>query len=325
MGCLGSKFLKFIKSIKFIKFFKLETGFCMKMVKSHILFVMVVGFFVVPRVCLGQLRYEDLVSRGFDYSSVSAYSVIVANSQNGEVYTAKNENASWRPASLTKLVTALVVLDKNPSLKGNVIMKKDDEVGGARIATKTGVSYRVNDLFNASLIASANNATNALARSTGISRDEFVKLMNEKALLLGATNTLFVEPTGISENNFTTATDFVKIAKVAFENNLISGVSQKKDYKFSAVNNKKYVHKIKSTNQLLGSEDLIIKGGKTGYIDESQYNFVTRMQDKSGKDVIVLVLGSKDKQSEFLEAKKLALWSWSKSLLPSVAGVSTVR
>jgi D-alanyl-D-alanine carboxypeptidase len=183
----------------------------------------------------------------------------------------------------------------------------------------------VNDLFNASLIASANNATNALARSTGISRGEFVKLMNEKALSLGATNTLFVEPTGISENNFTTATDFVKIAKVAFENKLISGVSQKKDYKFSAVNNKKYVHKIKSTNQLLGSEDLIIKGGKTGYIDESQYNFVTRMQDKSGKDVIVLVLGSKDKQSEFLEAKKLALWSWSKSLLPSVAGVSTVR
>lgn len=295
--------------------------------KHRLIFVILVtvGLFVVPGFALAQLRYEDLVSRGFDYSSVSAYSVIVANSQNGEVYTAKNENASWRPASLTKLVTALVVLDKNPSLKGNVIMKKDDEVGGARIATKTGVSYRVNDLFNASLIASANNATNALARSTGISRDEFVKLMNEKALSLGATNTLFVEPTGISENNFTTATDFVKIAKVAFENKLISGVSQKKDYKFSAVNNKKYVHKIKSTNQLLGSEDLIIKGGKTGYIDESQYNFVTRMQDKSGKDVIVLVLGSKDKQSEFLEAKKLALWSWSKSLLPSVAGVSTVR
>ena len=135
-------------------------------------------------------------------SGINAQAYEVMDVQSGQVLISKNPNMAWVPASLTKLVTALVVLDTKPNMNKSFAMATSDQVlgacsdGGACIRAKSGVKYTVGGLFHAALMPSANNAASALARSTGLSMADFVARMNQKAQSLGATNTHFNEPTG---------------------------------------------------------------------------------------------------------------------------------
>jgi serine-type D-Ala-D-Ala endopeptidase (penicillin-binding protein 7) len=247
----------------------------------------------------------------FDYNTVTAQSLLVLDKASGKVILSKNADTLRIPASITKLVTALVVLDAKPNFKLPVAMVAEDEVGGTRIRSKVGVRYTVGDLLHASLIASANNATHALARSLGLPMQEFVARMNAKAQSLGAINTAFVDPTGIDAANITTARDIAKIAAAAFAHPTIKKISVTPKFKFRSLEKKKFLaHTITNTNQLLLDRGVIVAGGKTGYLDESRYNFVTELKDINGKNVIVVLMGSASKKAEFNEAKQLATWAW---------------
>ncbi len=261
--------------------------------------------FVCLPVSAKALQIQDF-ALGTVNNGLTAESYIVIDRHSGNVLMQKDAGVVRVPASLTKLVTALVVLDMNPKLTGKVSMKKSDEVGGARLATKAGVSYKVADLFSAMLIASANNATNALARSGGITKEEFVEKMNQKAVSLGAINSRFVEPTGISEFNQSTAEDLAKIALQAFSAPHILLASQKENYSFRAVNNKRYLHKLKNTNKLLKDGELEIIAGKTGYLDESRYNFTALVRDQFNQESIIALMGAQDTSAQFRETKQLA-------------------
>jgi D-alanyl-D-alanine carboxypeptidase (penicillin-binding protein 5/6) len=240
-----------------------------------------------------------------DAYNLTARAYLVLDKSTGQILVSKNADTLWVPASLTKLVTALVVMDTKPNLLKTVTMKAEDEVGGVRIATKAGITYRVQDLLYATLVASANNATNALSRSTGLSHVEFVDRMNKKARDLGAIHTTFLEPTGISERNITTAEDFAKISKAAFENSQMRRVLATQNYNFGAVNSKKYYHRIKSTNKLLADTDMTRVGGKTGFLYESLYNFTAEVSDKFGNNMFVVLLGSQNSTTQFRETKEL--------------------
>ncbi len=185
-------------------------------------------------------------------------------------------------------------------------MKQQDEVGGVRIASKTGVAYRLNDIFHASLIASANNATEAVARSTGLSRAEFIDRMNQKAKSLGAEHTVFYEPTGMSPANVTTSTDYAKIVAAAFNSKTIRNIAVKPTYTLASTNNKRYRHTIKNTDKLLGDDQLTIIGGKTGFLDESRYNFAAELKDVFGNHIIIVLLGSQSSAAQFRETRELA-------------------
>ena len=261
-------------------------------------------------------------------SNFTAQSYLVMDNATGQVLFSKNEQKLWPPASLTKLVTAMVFLDTKPNMNKVVIMKKTDEVGGVRLSTKSGVSYRLKDLFSAALIASANNAATAVARSTGLTPEEFVAKMNQKARDLGATNTLFLEPTGMSERNVTTASDFAKIVKAAYALAPIRASASLNTYNFGSTNNKRYYHKLKNTNKRLQDSELATAVGKTGYLDESRYNFAAEIQDRLGNDLIIVLLGSQDSAAQFKETKELAfLGSLAKSFfspLANIFGTSTL-
>ena len=236
---------------------------------------------------------------------LSAESYVVVDANDGKVLVEKNVTEIWPPASLTKLVTAMVVLDSKPKLTKTFAMSKADEVGGARLATKAGVQYKVKDLLFASLVASANNAVNALARSTGLSRENFVEKMNLKAKELGAEHTVFFEPSGINEKNQTTAEDYAKIVQAAFAYPQIAEAAAKTEYTVVSSNNKKYTHKLKNTNKLLTDETFSILG-KTGYLEESKYNFASQVTDKFGNKFMVVVLGSSSSSTQFKDAKELS-------------------
>lgn len=289
------------------------------MVKIKIFTIILLSFlFAQPT---SALEIQDFVSGKLD-NGLTAQSYLVIDKQSGAVLLQKESLKSWAPASLAKLVTAMVVLDYNPKLSKNIAMAKSDEVGGARIYTKSGVSYRAKDLFYAMLVASANNAANALSRSTGLSKDQFVEKMNQKARELGAVNTVFVDASGISEKSYTTAEDFAKIAKAAFESSQVVAAAQMSEYVFRSVSNRRYSHKLKNTNKLLADGNLEVIAGKTGYLNESRYNFAALVKDQFGQENIVVLFGAENHEAQFRETKQLAfLAGLAKSVFGGLGGM----
>jgi len=269
---------------------------------------MLILYLILPLTSFA-LQMPDMSDSG--ESGIAAQAYVVINPSTGEVLAQKNPDAQWVPASLTKLVTALVFLDAKPNFNHVIVIQKSDQdlggcsQGGACLPTKPGVAYRLRDLFYASLIASDNNATMAVARSTGLPADQFVLLMNQKAQNLGARGTHFVEPAGMDPANVITASDYAKIAAAAFQNSLIQLTDAKSTYSFKSANNKKYFHTIKNTDKLLGDDRLTVIGAKTGFLDESKHNFSALIQDQLGNNLLVVLLGSATPASQFSDARQL--------------------
>lgn len=271
--------------------------------------------FLISTAAPGMARALEMPKTGGDLAEmlgVNAQSYIVTDAQTGQVLIEKNSDSAHIPASLTKLVTALVVLDTNPKLSKTVTMSNVDQVaggcnvGGACIKSKPGVSFTLDGLFHAMLMPSANNSASALARSTGLSPVAFAERMNKKAASLGALNTHFKEPTGMDPENSTTAADYAKIVAAAFSNSYLRQVASNNTYLLKSSNNAKYTQTIKNTDKLLGDADMQILGAKTGYLNESKYNFATLLTFRGGTELAVVVLGEDHLYSAFAETKTLA-------------------
>ena len=197
----------------------------------------------------------------------------------------------WPLASITKLMTALVLIDMKVNWNTPVKLIRADEVGGARLRVSVGGVYRRTDLLHASLMGSANNATNALARSTGLTRQQFLARMNEKAKMLGMLDTKFVDPTGIKVGNISTAHDIALLIDAAAKNDLISSIGQKQVYTLESIARRPRAHSIKNTNVLL-ARGVPVQIAKTGFLYESMYNLAVQGTDATGKQCTVVVLGA---------------------------------
>jgi len=242
----------------------------------------------------------------FDLSASSGAVLLVKN--NTFLYE-KNSAAKQPIASLSKLMTALVFLDHNPGFDKEYVITAADNVPGGKNNLFIGDTVKVSDLLNTSLVASDNGATMALAHSTGLSNVEFVKAMNDKASKLGLFNTSFVEPTGLSDKNVSTARDVARMAKEALSHDEIKNCTTKKDYNFTTKEGRD--KKISSTDYLLYSSptpEINLLGGKTGYTENAGYCFVGKFTDKRQDEVISVVLNSNGKNDRFLETKSLVNW-----------------
>ena len=202
-------------------------------------------------------------------------------------------------------MTALVFLENNPGWNTSITMIKKDEVNGGNVNILRGETVKVKNLFYTSLIASDNNATNALVRSTGLEKNQFISLMNKKARELGLENTSFVGVTGLNNNNISTALDILKLARKAFSNEDIKEVTSHRVYSFYTSEGK--FKKVYSTNKLLDSY-LNIQAGKTGYITASGYCLVSEVLGNTNEDIITVVLGSDTHDGRFYDLKVLSAW-----------------
>lgn len=244
---------------------------------------------------------------------VSAQSVLVVDKETSKILYEKNSQDVRSIASLTKLMTALVFLDYNPGWNSQVkISESDYRDGGIRYLIN-GEIITVYDLFHASLISSSNEATVALARSTGLSHDDFVKKMNEKALALGMNNTTFSDVTGLNNSNKSTALDLAILARLAFSNEHIKRVTSTESYSITIINNG-VTRNIKSTDKILnqsfglGEENYKVENGKTGYLELAGYCFASQISDSYNRKILVVVLGSSTIDSRFTDTKSLAYW-----------------
>ncbi|MBP9762934.1 D-alanyl-D-alanine carboxypeptidase [Patescibacteria group bacterium] len=226
-------------------------------------------------------------------------------------------NKAHTAASLTKLPSAMVFL-KNPGAWERLItLSKVDEVGGGRLRVNVGTKIPLRDLFYASITASANNAAMALVRAAGVSMKTYLVRMNQTVKALGANNSTFYDASGMDARNTTTAHDMALIAEAAFRTPEIRRAATVETYPVR-IASAGQVRTIKNTNPLLApGTGVWVMGGKTGYLEESMYNFVGQFRPERadgspelGKDVIVVVLGAPTKEAQFQTAKRLAQWAW---------------
>jgi D-alanyl-D-alanine endopeptidase (penicillin-binding protein 7) len=245
----------------------------------------------------------------FNFDSLTAKSVYVVDVASHQTLVARNSRVPHPLASITKLMTAMVALDKKVSMDRVMTLSEGDEVGGARLRVATGTKVTVRGLMDAMLIGSANNAANALARSTMMSRAAFVEAMNAKAAALGLSSTVFADPSGIEVGNMSTPEDIAALGLEAFGRDSVRRATTTSKLTMSLA---RTTHTIKNTNDLLNDPDngLYVMGGKTGYLEESMWNLVVKMKDSRGKPILVVVLGSDSRVQSFKDAETVARWVW---------------
>lgn len=233
-----------------------------------------------------------------DIGAKSAIAVETDLSSGRKMLFSKNVDDRLPIASLTKLMTAMVVLD-NYGLSDSVYVSKDADKQSPMVHDlKSGDVFPVESLLKIMLIESSNKAAFALAEKTGVSK--FIFLMNQKAQQIGLLNTTFTDPTGFSNKNFSTSSDLAKLVEYVLRNYpKIVDISRTKEIDIEGFG------KIVSTNELLGEIPEII-GGKTGFTTDAKGCLILVINNERAGDYLVyVVLGSEDR---FLEMKNIINW-----------------
>lgn len=240
---------------------------------------------------------------------IPAKSVIAVDVASGTVMFSQNVSAKLPIASITKLVTALVIL-ANHDLKESVTIPTLPEYGpdDERIGLVAGESYELQDLLRALLIQSANDAADALAIIDAGSTDKFVTRMNSKMTEWGISDTQFAGPSGlIDNNNYASAEALTKIARLALTNPFLRQVIAETSHTIVSAHGR--IIALQTTNQLLYSNQFY--GIKTGYTLAAGECFVglTRI---NGHEVITVVLGASDRfgNTQALVNWIKSTWQW---------------
>lgn len=246
-------------------------------------------------------------------SPIQAKAALVLNSADKEILWSKGENTRVPLASLTKLVAVKVFLDTTPDMKKVVTYSVADEEKNAlyvnpsesaRLRLQDKDQVTIKDLVYASLIGSTNNTVESLVRVSGLSRDEFIKRMNQMVKDWGTKQTVFVEPSGLSPKNITTPQEYAIIARQVFLDPVIADVSVIPEYTVTTINTKKS-HTFKNTNLLAREKNSPLLGSKTGYLDEAGYCLATKWPTTKDKNIIVVLFGAPSRQASVDDTKKL--------------------
>jgi len=227
---------------------------------------------------------------------------------------AHNATSTHTAASLTKLMTATVFTSTPTKWDGTANILKADEVGGGRLRVNSGTKLSFRDLLYSAIIGSANNAAMALGRLfDGKGMPAFVQQMNATAKRLGLAHASFKEPSGMDPKNVLCAYDVVTMIGAASKETETQKAMALPTHSFT-LRSPKTAKTVKNTNDLLfTAKDLEVTAGKTGYLEESQYNFTFRAAPKGepGKSVTVVVLGAPTRADSISAAESLARWAWS--------------
>lgn len=271
--------------------------------------------FIAPPVILPPQLPEKLSALP-DPEKFSAKSIIVKDVASGAVLYRKNEYDVRPIASLTKLMSALTILERKPDWSATAVVVDDEVVDTHMFA---GDVYTLEELWQAALIGSSNKAILTLSDAVGWPREAFVERMNQKAREYGMSNARFVEPTGIEDGNVASASDIAILLDEALKSPKIQATLLEKELTIYSTQTEKS-HHLWSTNWLLldwvPSDFVEFHGGKTGYIPQSGYNFIMQTSDVASHKITVVVLGASSHESRFTEARDIGQWTHDNYLWP---------
>jgi len=231
---------------------------------------------------------------------------LVKDANTGEVILDKNSDTIAPIASITKLMTAMIVLDRHLDLSQRIVVSRDDidTMKGSRSKLRTGSVLTRQQLLLLALMASENRAAAALARTYPGGTENFVSMMNAKAQLLGMRDTRFVEPTGLSSENVASAHDLVRLVGAAHRYPLIREYTTRESASVEAYGR---MLSFRNTNTLVRNPDWDIKLSKTGYISEAGRCLVMHTQ-VANRDLIVVLLDSWGRYSRIGDANRIRKW-----------------
>ncbi|MFZ2199366.1 MAG: D-alanyl-D-alanine carboxypeptidase family protein [Microgenomates group bacterium] len=243
------------------------------------------------------------VSDGVKAPSISAKSVVVQDVTGKSILYSKNPDMLMMPASITKVMTALVALDYWKDLGTVIEVKNEDRAIGQTIELVKGERITIQNILYGLLVHSGNDAALALAENYSGGYDAFVSAMNQKAKALHLDHTTFKNPSGVEQyGHLTTARDIAILAAYALKNPEIVRIVQMKRIIVTDVTGL-IAHDLETTNELLG-EIPGLKGLKTGWTSGAGECLVSYIE-RDGKQIVIVVLGS---LSRFGDTRVLIDW-----------------
>jgi D-alanyl-D-alanine endopeptidase (penicillin-binding protein 7) len=241
--------------------------------------------------------------------SVSARAALVMDAQTGEVLYSKNTNAALPIASITKLMTAVVIADARLDMSEEITLQSVDFAGaGGKNSSSTlraGDSMNRAEALLFALMKSENPAAAALARTYPGGRSAFIAAMNAKARALGMNSTHYVESTGLDPHNVASARDLGILVSTASQYGLIRQFSTTASYDFNLGYR---VLKSNNTNALVRNGGWNINLSKTGYINEAG-RCVVMHTTLNSRPAVVVILGASTSQSRTEDATRLMTWA----------------
>jgi D-alanyl-D-alanine endopeptidase (penicillin-binding protein 7) len=268
------------------------------------------------RLSFGQLSGLHGVSDALDLKSGVA---LVLDQDTDEVLFSKNSDAVLPIASLTKLMTALVVTEAHQPLDELLTVSEEDidTEKGSRSRLRVGTQLRREEMLHLALMSSENRAAHALGRNYPGGLSAFVVAMNRKARELGMRDTHYVEPTGLSSQNQSSARDLATLVKAAHEYQIIRDLSTSPEYEVEVGHR---ALQFRNTNGLVKSPSWDIGLQKTGYISEAGRCLVMQAR-LAGRKLIMVFLDSAGKYSRIGDAERVRRWL--SEATPSAAAATT--
>ncbi len=241
--------------------------------------------------------------KGPDVRSNSAY---VMDTTNGSVVFERKSELVGPIASITKLMTALVVLEGQQPLDEIIEIKADDRWKGKGAFSRLTVGTKLSrgDLLHLALMASENRAARAVGRSYPGGETAFVRAMNAKAKALGMTQSHFDDPSGLSTENVSSARDLAKLVIAASHNATIreDSTSRKHEVKVG-----RSLIEFRNTNSLVANPSWTITVQKTGFINEAGECLVMQTMIEE-RPVVIVLLNSFGKYTRVADAKRIRQW-----------------
>jgi D-alanyl-D-alanine endopeptidase (penicillin-binding protein 7) len=241
-----------------------------------------------------------------DPLSLSASVALVVDQSTNEVLFSKNDDAILPIASLTKLMTGLVVAEAQLSLDEEITITREDvdTLKGSRSRLAIGARLTRGELMHLSLMSSENRAAHALGRTYPGGINAFIQAMNRKAQALGMTDSRFVDPTGLSSRNQSSARDLATLAVASYEEPILRELSTSPGYQL-AVGRKTLQYN--NSNGLVRNDNWDIGLQKTGYISEAGRCLVMQAT-VAGREVIMVFLDSVSKVGRLRDAERIRQW-----------------
>lgn len=246
----------------------------------------------------------------YDQLSISTGSrgVVVLDVESGKPIYEKNADVARPIASISKLMTAMVVLDSGLDMREEIVLEPIDFVGPKRASSRLKAGDRMNraELLLMALMKSENPAAKSLARHYPGGYDAFVRAMNQKARSLGMTTAFFGDPTGLDKRNVASPNDLAKMVKAAGDYDVIRRFSTTKSYDFFVANYSagNRVYKANNTSSLVRAGNYPIGISKTGFINEAGRCVVMETR-VNNRPAIIVLLGANSSATRWGDAENI--------------------
>jgi D-alanyl-D-alanine endopeptidase (penicillin-binding protein 7) len=289
----------------------MQQGSRVKAILTSVLFALLAGF---------GLRAEAAGSKAAPGPELKSAAALITDASNGEVLYERDAGRVAPIASITKLMTALVVLDGQQPLDEKIEITNADRWSGKGAFSRLPVGAKISrgDLLKLALMASENRAAKTLARNYPGGTPAFVRTMNAKAKALGMTRTKFDDPSGLSSNNVSSARDLARLVTAASRDTRIREFSTLESHSVKAGRS---VLTYRNTNLLVGKSDWNILVQKTGFTNDAGECLV--MQAMIGeRPVNMVLLNSFGKLTRTADARRARKWMEARRE-PTVAAIGT--